>query len=207
MRKSSIIILLLNVISIGIGLYILRDADQLVSNYAIDNPNHLPLSKANLLLVGIVPFIVVFTMDIVATIEAEQVRPFIKYYDRLKYVICFAFQLLFTLIVASQVITINEKHISGMLVAFVIFYIGYIIPNIRRNQVLGFKNKWTLGSDMVWDKVHKRLQIIAYLAAIIVLILTFWKHFAVATVTVVLISLAVAYLFYYSYKLGNEDEQ
>lgn len=203
MRKSSMIILLLNILSIAISLYLLRSIPQLVTNYAIDNNNHIPLSKGNLALIGLVPFIVVFTMDVVATIEADEVKPFIKYYDRLKYVVCFAFQLLFILIVMSQIYILNEKYILGTILSIVIFYIGYTAPHIPLNQVLGFKNKWTLESEYVWDKVHMRARTMAIISGVIVLIVTYFKHFTVALVAIGLVATCVIYLFYYSYKIAN----
>lgn len=204
MRKSSIIILVLNLISIAIGLYILRETDILMTNYAIDNTNHIPLTKGNLFLIGIVPFIVVFTMDIVATLEASEVKPFIRYYDRLKYVICFAFQLLFSLIVLSQVYIMNEKYIIGTMLSIVIMYVGYTLPKISRNQVFGFKNKWTLNSDYVWAKVHSRARVLAYLISVVVLFLTFSKHYTIATFVIILVILSVFYLIYYSYQLDKQ---
>lgn len=203
MRKSSIIILILNLFSIAIGLYVLRDNNVLMTNYAIDNSNHIPLTKGNLFLIGLVPFVVVLTMDIVATLEADEVKSFIKYYDRLKYLLSFAFQSLFILVVLSQVIIINEKYLVGSILSLVIIYTGYTLPHIRRNQVLGFKNKWTESSDDIWDKVHLRARTFAYLISLIVLVLTFSKDYAIATVTIAVIILSIIYLFYYSYRLAN----
>lgn len=204
MRKSSMIILVLNLVSIAVGLYMLRDNNILMTNYAVDNNNHLPLTKGNLFLIGLVPFIVVFTMDIVATLEADEVKPFIKYYDRLKFVICFAFQILFGLIVLSQVVVMNEKYIVGSILAIVIIYVGYTLPHISRNQVLGFKNKWTESSDYVWERVHLRARSLAYVISVIVLLLTFSKHYAIATIAISAIILSVIYLYYYSYQLANK---
>lgn len=204
MRKSSFLILVINVISIVIGLILLRDNAELVANYAIDNNHHIPLSKFNLLLIGLVPFIVVFTMDLIATIEADEVKPFIRYYDRLKYVICFGFQLLYILIVASQLMPMNEKYIVGLIVSGVIFYGGYTLPKITPNQVFGFKNKWTLSDAQIWTKVHKRASYLSYLIGIVVLALTFSKQLVVAGAVVVMIVFSLLYLIRYSYILSKK---
>lgn len=203
MRKSSILILLISIISIIISMYVLRNIPELVSNYAIDNNNHIPLSKGNLAIIGLVPFVVVFTMDIVATLEAEEVRPFIRYYDRLKYVVCFAFQLLFVLIVLSQIYIINEKYILGTILSIVIFYVGYTATHLPQNQVIGFKNKWTLDSVYVWDKVHQRVRTVSIIIGIIVMLTTFIKDLTVAIVAISLIALSIIYLLYYSYNISN----
>lgn len=202
MRKSSRIILWISVISVGIGLYIFRNADIATAKFAIDNSNNLLISKGNLFLIGIVPFIVVFTMDLGATLEAEQLRPFIKYYDHLKYVICIAFQLLYILIVIGQFIDFNEKYISGILFAIVILFTGYTMPHIHQNDVIGIKNKWTLNNKIVWDKVHLRCSTILYGIGVITLILTFTSHYILIIVLIVLNVIAYLYLRYYSYQLS-----
>lgn len=203
MRKSSILILFISILSIVISMYVLRNIPQLVSNYAIDNNNHIPLSKGNLVLIGLVPFVVVFTMDIVATLEAEEVRPFIRYYDRLKYVICFAFQLLFVLIVLSQIYIINEKYVLGSILSIVIFYVGYTAAHLPQNQVIGFKNKWTLDSAYVWDKVHQRIRTVSIMIGIMVILTTFVKDLTVTIIAIALVAMSIIYLLYYSYKTSN----
>lgn len=204
MRKSTAIILIINITSILFGMYALRFTDQVMANYAIDNAHHIPLSKGNLILIGLVPFIVVFTMDIIATLEAEEVKPFIKYYDRLKFVVCFAFQVLFILIVMSQFYTFTEKYIIGSIFTIVVLYGGYTLPKIKRNQVFGFINKWTLSDEQIWDKVHVRARSISYLIALIVILMTYTKSKVFAVTIIIIIGLSVLYLTYYSYKLYKE---
>lgn len=202
MRKSSKLILLISVVSVGIGLFVLRNIDLDSAKFAIDNNNNVLLSKGNLFLIGIVPFIVVFTMDLIATIEPEQLRPFIRYYDRLKYVICFAFQLLYILIVLGQLININEKYISSFVFIIVVMYIGYTMSHISQNEVFGIKNKWTLGDEQVWIGVHLRAQKLIYGIGIVSLFLTFTNRFVIITVLVALTVITLVYLRFYSYKLG-----
>ncbi len=204
MRKSSYLILILNIISIIVGMYLLRHNSELITNYAIDSSDHIPLSKGNLILIGLVPFVVVFTMDILATIEDQEVKPFIKVYDHLKYMICFSFQVLYGLIVLSQLYVFNEKYIVGSIIAVVVFYIAYILPKIPRNQVIGFKNKWTLSSDDIWNKVHKRGRIIGYFITLIIVGLTFSKHLAIAGIAISAVVIGLIYLYYYSYRLAQK---
>ncbi len=201
MRKSSAIILIINIVSILIGMYALRFTDQVMANYAIDSAHHIPLSKGNLILIGLVPFIVVFTMDIIATLEADEVKPFIKYYDRLKFMICFAFQFLFVLIIMSQFYSFTEKYIIGSIFTIVVLYVGYTLPKITPNQVFGFKNKWTLSDEQIWKQVHIRGRTLSYLIAVIVLLMTYTKSTVIAVTVIIVISLSVIYLTYYSYAL------
>lgn len=202
MRKSSSIILWISVISVGVGLFIFRNTDLAMVKFAIDNNNNLLISKGNLFLIGIVPFIVVFTMDIVATLEAEELRPFIKYYDHLKYVICFGFQILYILIVLGQFIDFNSKYITGVLFAIVTMFTGYTLAHIQQNEVFGIKNKWTLSNEQIWNKVHLRCRPIFYGIGVITLILTFTSHYILLTALLVLDILALLYLRYYSYQLS-----
>ncbi|WOO87521.1 SdpI family protein [Mollicutes bacterium LVI A0039] len=199
MRKSSYLILVINVISIGIGMYVLRYNSELIAYYAIDSSGSMHLAKSNLILIGFIPFIVVGTMDLIATIEAEEIKPFIRYYDRLKFLLCFAFQLLYILIIASQLLNINEKLILGFTAAFIIFYVGYTLQHISHNQVIGFKNRWTLSEPYIWHKVHMRAQKLLYGLALIVVVLTVFQHVHVAKVLVILTMAIVIYLIFFSY--------
>ncbi|WOO89292.1 SdpI family protein [Mollicutes bacterium LVI A0078] len=205
MRKSSSIILLINIISILIGMYFLRFTDQVIANYAIDSAHHIPMSKGNLILIGLVPFIVVFTMDIIATLEADEVKPFIKYYDRLKFMLCFAFQLLFILIIMSQFYSFTEKYIIGTIFTIVVLYGGYTLPKITLNQVVGFKNKWTLSSEQIWNKVHIRGRSLSYLIGAFVLVLTYTKNTVMVVAVLIVIAVSIIYLTYYSYSLYKKE--
>lgn len=202
MRKSSYLILCLSIISIAIGIFLLRSNPDLIISSTI-NEEQVTLSKGNLVLIGLVPFIVVFTMDIIATFEAEEIRPFIKYYDRLKYTICFGFQILYILIILSQLYTFNQKYIIGLILSVIIMVVGYTLPNISPNQVVGFKNRWTLSDERVWIRVHRRAGTLAYLISLISLILTFFKHIAIVGLVVGTLICSILYLIYFSYKISD----
>lgn len=205
MRKSSILILLINILCIILGLYLIRNHNLIIANYAIDQVEYYTTSKLNVILIGLTPFVIVATMDVIATLEADEVKPFIKYYDRVKFVASGSFQLLYLLIILSQIYSINERNILGIIFTALIAYIGYVTPHITRNTIVGFKNKWTLEDDMIWDKVHKRLGLILYLVSVLLLALTLTKHFVTLVLTIFCIAIILIYLYWYSYQLSKNS--
>src|SRR3989338_1375323 len=58
------------------------------------------------------------------------------------------------------------------LIAVLLFYIGAIIKEVKRNFFIGIRTPWTLSSDQVWEKTHRagsitlRINALAFLLVI-----------------------------------------
>ncbi|MFH1721299.1 MAG: DUF1648 domain-containing protein [Candidatus Altiarchaeota archaeon] len=50
--------------------------------------------------------------------------------------------------------TFNMNYFIIPAVSFLFYYIGEILPNVKRNFFIGIRTPWTLSSDVVWEKTH-----------------------------------------------------
>jgi len=55
----------------------------------------------------------------------------------------------------------------GLFVLF--YYLGILMQHSRRNWFVGIRTPWTLSSDVVWEKTHKRGGLVFKACAVLVL--------------------------------------
>ena len=89
-------------------------------------------------------------------------------------------------------------------ISILFFYIGMILPNLKRNFFIGIKTPWTLANDNVWEKTHKvggkvfQVMAILFLSGVFVHENIFW-------IIVLPMLLMVVFLYAYSFWLFKKE--
>lgn len=78
------------------------------------------------------------------------------------------------------------------------FYAGNLMGNAKRNWFIGVRNPWTLSSDVVWNKTHKRGGILFKALGIIFVLSAFFEQINIFFI-LIFVLFVVVYLFIYSY--------
>jgi uncharacterized membrane protein len=78
------------------------------------------------------------------------------------------------------------------------YYSGILIEHSKRNWFIGIRTPWTLSSDAVWDKTHKRGAALFKVAGVVTFAGAFFPGYAIALM-IGPILVASLYLFLYSY--------
>lgn len=86
----------------------------------------------------------------------KNIKKFMKYYEELIIVI-----LLFMLFVHLSTILWNIGMIFNMStmimipMAILFYYLGMIMPHLKKNWFIGIRTPWTLSNEKVWKKTHE----------------------------------------------------
>ncbi|GAB4301103.1 MAG: SdpI family protein [Myxococcota bacterium] len=112
---------------------------------------------------GIFLFPVLFLIIALIFIAIPKIDPlrknlekFIAYYDG--FIVVFS---LFMLTIFLQVILwnlgieISPNIVISASLGLLVFYLGVVLENSKRNLFVGIRTPWTLQSDVVWAKTHK----------------------------------------------------
>jgi uncharacterized membrane protein len=127
------------------------------------------------------------------------IKKFIEHFDR--FVLFF---LIFFLYIQALVIAWNSglRFSVGQAVipaiSILFFYIGVILGKTKRNWFIGIRTPWTLSSDEVWERVHKRGSLLFKVCALFTLLGAFFGKYGFLFLLVPL-GLTVIYLYVYSY--------
>jgi len=62
-------------------------------------------------------------------------------------------------------------------IAILLYYFGVMMAHSKRNWFIGIRTPWTLSSDVVWDKTHKRGAILMKITAVLSLVGFFWPDY------------------------------
>jgi uncharacterized membrane protein len=117
------------------------------------------MGKFNLhvLLVGLTVFMVAIFM-VIPRIDPlkKNLEQFIKYYWGFAYLFLAYMGYVYLLIIAAN-LGISFSMTFGMMpgIAALFFYLGWIMPKMKRNWFIGIRTPWTLSSDQVWQETHK----------------------------------------------------
>ena len=86
----------------------------------------------------------------------RNLQQFIAYYWGFAYLV-FGFMVYIYLVSALANLgwAINMSLFVIPAVAALFFYIGWIMPKMKRNWFIGVRTPWTLSSDKVWAETHK----------------------------------------------------
>jgi len=127
------------------------------------------------------------------------IEKFRKYYDG--FVILF---FIFMLSIYFQVILWNLgiKTSPGVIVpiavGILLFYIGILCENAKRNWFIGIRTPWTLSSERVWERTHRIGGKLFKIAGAIAFVGIIFQSYALFFILIPIISVAV-YTTIYSY--------
>lgn len=85
------------------------------------------------------------------------------------------------------------------------YYIGSMLPHVKRNWFMGIRTPWTMSSNSVWEKTHKRGGILFKAAGIIIVLSILAPKFLFPLIIIPAISITV-YLVVYSYLLYRKEK-
>jgi len=78
------------------------------------------------------------------------------------------------------------------------YFCGVLIGRARRNWFIGIRTPWTLSSDVVWDKTHRRGAKLFMISGIIAVFGMFFKGYTFIFVLAPVLLFSI-YLVFYSY--------
>lgn len=85
----------------------------------------------------------------------RNIEKFRNYFDNFIIMLMVFFFVINLIIILNAIgIEINPSYVVPIMVGILFFYIGYIMPNFKRNWFMGIRTPWTLSSDKVWEKTH-----------------------------------------------------
>ena len=111
-----------------------------------------------------------------------------------------AFFVYLHIIIIAWGIGYQFNRIQALMPAFaaIFFDAGILIKNARRNWFIGIRTPWTMSSDRVWEKTHKRGGKLFMACGLIMLLGIIIPDYAIYLLLVPLM-LTVIYTFAYSY--------
>ena len=127
------------------------------------------------------------------------IEKFRKYYDG--FIILF---FIFMLSIYLQVILWNLgiKISPGVIVpigvGILLFYIGILCENAKRNWFIGIRTPWTLSSERVWERTHRIGGKLFKIAGVIAFVGIIFQSYALFFILIPIISVVV-YAIIYSY--------
>lgn len=136
----------------------------------------------------------------------QNIRSIRKQYDVFMVIIVGFFLYIYVLTIL-WVFGIQFGFIRMLVPAFaaLIFAIGSLVSNVKRNRYIGIRTPWTMGSDRVWEKTHRLAAKLYMLAGIVSLAgMLFESYYALAFLIgpiIIVSAYAMAYS-YFEYKKG-----
>jgi uncharacterized membrane protein len=98
----------------------------------------------------------------------------------------------------------NPLYIVLPAVGILIFYVGVILPQTKRNWFVGIRTPWTISSDHVWQKTHELGGVLFKVLGVIIVLAVFAPSYATWIIFVPLAIIAVG-LILYSYVVYEQD--
>jgi len=131
----------------------------------------------------------------------EAIASFRRYYDGFL-VIFFLFLLSVhaQILLASMGVRVSPNRVIAIGCFVVFYYVGVMLPHMKRNWFAGVRTPWTLKSDLVWKKTHDTGGRLFKAAAVATLPGLLLPRYAALFVLVPVLSVA-AFLLPYSYVL------
>jgi uncharacterized membrane protein len=92
-------------------------------------------------------------------------------------------------------------------VAFLFYYIGILLTDVKRNWFIGIRTPWTLSNEEVWDRTHELGSRLFKLTALIALVGLFFDEYAIYFLVVpALLTAGITVVYsYYIYEKVESD--
>lgn len=127
------------------------------------------------------------------------IQQFRKYYDLLLVLFTLYLSAIHLWMILWNMGTkISSNIVMPFAVGVLFFYIGVLLEKAKRNWFVGIRTPWTLSSEAVWDRTHRRGGRLFKLAAVFSFVGAFFGRYAVFFILVPTLAVA-AYLIIYSY--------
>ena len=203
MRASELSILIILIISFAIPIYLYPGLpDDIVShwNAAGEVDGYMP-KFWGLFLTPMIGFGMLLLFMVIPRVDPlkANIKKFRGYFDAF-IVIMILFLFYLQLIIISWSLGFRFDIIQMMSPAFAIifYYAGILIEHTKRNWFIGIRTPWTLSSDRVWNKTHKRGAKLFKLSGAIILFGVLFPDIAMYFILIPIL-LSSFYLIVYSY--------
>lgn len=129
----------------------------------------------------------------------RNIEKFREQYDRFVVIIILFFLYIHLLIVFwSLGFAFNMTQAIIPAIAGLFYYIGVLLTHAKRNWFVGIRTPWTLSSEKVWDKTHKRGGKLFKVAGVIALVGIMLPDFGICFILIPVLAVVV-YTIAYSY--------
>ncbi|HLF13870.1 MAG TPA: SdpI family protein [Bacteroidota bacterium] len=137
----------------------------------------------------------------------QNIALFRKYYDGfMLMVLLFMVVVHIFLILWNMGTRISPNAIFPPALAVLFYAIGVLCGAAKRNWFIGIRTPWTLSSDAVWEKTHRKARVLFKVAAFLILAGALLGEYTGYAVLVTIIGL-VFYLVIYSYLEYRREQQ
>ena len=208
-KLTTLFILLLIIISFGLGLYFYPQLPDTVASHW-NSQGMVDGYMSKFWGTFLMPIILIFMYGIYLIIPKidplkKNIENFRKQYNTLIALISVFLFYIFILTIAWNIgkeFNMNTFILPAMGAFF--YYIGHILKYAKRNWFVGIRTPWTLSSDFVWDKTHKIGGLLFKIIGIITLLEIFIPAYGFY-LTIVPIIGSVIFLFVFSYILYQKQ--
>jgi len=203
MKKSYLVIIVLILISFGLGAYFFPQMpNKMASHWNIKGEANGYMSKFwGLFLMPIILLGLFLLFILIPKIDPlkENIAKFRKYFDGF---IVLIMVFLFYIYLLSIAWNLGKRFDMGQMMVpalgILFYYCGILTENAKRNWFIGIRTPWTLSSESVWDKTHKIGGKLFKIAGLIAFLGIFFPNYAFYFILVPVL-LAAFYTITYSY--------
>ncbi len=160
MKKSYLVIIVLILISFGLGTYFFPQMpDKMAFHWNIKGEADGYMSKFwGLFLMPIISlglFLLFLLIPKVDPLKAN-IEKFRKYFDGfIVLIMVFLFYIYLLSIAWNLGKRFDMCQMMAPALGMLFYYCGILTENAKRNWFIGIRTPWTLSSESVWDKTHK----------------------------------------------------
>jgi len=203
MKKSYLVIIVLILISFGLGIYLYPQMpDEMASHWNIKGEADGYMSKfwglflMPIILLGL--FLLFILIPKIDPLKAN-IAKFRKYFDGFMVLIMVFLFYIYLLSIAWNLgkrFDMSQMMVPALGILF--YYCGILVENAKRNWFIGIRTPWTLSSEKVWEKTHKIGGKLFKVTGLIILLGIFFPNYAFYFILVPVL-LAAFYTITYSY--------
>jgi len=160
MKKSTIAVLVIILISIAVGIYFYpKMPSKMASHWNINGEvnGYMPRFWA-LFMMPIISVVMFLMFIIIPKIDPlkKNVKKFRKYFDAfIVLMIVFLMYLHFLTLAWNLGYKFSMNLMIPPAIGILFYYCGILIEKSKRNWFIGIRTPWTLSSDIIWNKTHK----------------------------------------------------
>jgi uncharacterized membrane protein len=203
MKIVDIAIILVILVSFGIGIYLYPSMpEQMASHWgAAGQVNGYMDRFWAIFLMPIISVLLLGMFILIPKIDPlkENIKKFRRYFDGfVLLIILFLFVIYMMTLLWNLGFAFDLFLVMVPCLALLFYYCGILLENAKRNWFIGIRTPWTISSEKVWNKTHKRGGKLFKAFALVSLLGLLFPLYALWFVLVPVISVTI-YLIAYSY--------
>ena len=203
MKKSEIIILVIIILSFAVGIYFYPQMpERMASHWNTQSQVDGYISRFwGLFLMPIMSVGLWALFVLIPKIDPlkENIEKFRKYFDGfIVLMIAFLFYIYLLTVSWNAGIRFNMGRLIMPALGILFYYTGILVENAKRNWFIGIRTPWTLSSEVVWNKTHKKGGKLFKIAGGLALLGFAFPKQAIFFVIIPMISVVI-YILIYSY--------